>query len=95
MSETKLPAWGKVIWVSPRKTRCTADAVAANIVDTYLLHELLVNVKLPLDELSSAHLVAIEVPPAPLAGFEHDLLQLVAKLRALGPNVLLIVQPSL
>jgi hypothetical protein len=52
-------------------------------------------VKLPLDELSSAHLVAIEIPPVALKGFEHDLLHLVAKIRAIGPHVAIIVQPSL
>ncbi len=47
--------------------------------------------KLPLDELSSAHLVAIEIPPVALKGFEHDLLHLVAKIRAIGPHVAIIV----
>jgi hypothetical protein len=72
-----------------------ADALAANIAGCYLLHELLASVKLPLDELSSAHLVAIEIPPVAVKGFEHRLLHLIAKIRAIGPHVAIIVQPSL
>ena len=90
-----LPNEFKLIWISTRKAAPAADALAANIAGCYLLHELLASVKLPLDELSSAHLVAIEIPPVALKGFEHDLLHLVAKIRAIGPQVAIIVQQSL
>ncbi len=90
-----LPLDFRLIWISTRKAAPAADALAANIAGCYLLHELLASVKLPLDELSSAHLVAIEIPPVALKGFEHDLLHLVAKIRAIGPQVAIIVQPSL
>ena len=90
-----LPLDFRLIWISTRKAAPAADALAANIAGCYLLHELLASVKLPLDELSSAHLVAIEIPPVALKGFEHDLLHLVAKIRAIGPHVAIIVQPSL
>ena len=83
-----------MIWVSTRKAGPVADGLAANIVKCYLLQELLASVKLPLDELISAHLVAIEIPPVALRGFEHNLLHLVAKIRAIGPHVAIIVQPS-
>ena len=49
----------------------------------------------PLDELSTAHLAVLEVPPIAAARFEHELLRLVAKIRAQGPEVAVIVQPSL
>ena len=84
-----------MIWVSTRKAGPAADGLAANIAGCYLLHDLLASVKLPLDELSQAHLVAIEIPPLALKGFEHNLLHLIAKIRAVGPQVAIIVQPSL
>ena len=90
-----LPSEFKLIWISTRKAAPAADALAANMIGSYLFHELLASVKLPLDELSLAHLVAIEIPPVALKGFEHKLLHLVAKIRAIGPQVAIIVQPSL
>ena len=75
-----LPRDFRIIWVSTRKAGPAADGLAANIAGCYLLHELLASVKLPLDELSSAHLVAVEIPPVALEGFEHDLFHLVAKI---------------
>ena len=85
----------RVVWVSPRKTTAVANAVAANVVFACPLHELLASVKLPLDELSSAHLVVMEVPPAALSGFEHSLLRLIVKIRELGVHVAVVVQPNL
>ena len=61
----------------------------------YHFHELMASVKLPLDELCTAHLVAIEIPPVTLEGFEHTLLHLVTKVRAIGPHVAIILQPNL
>ena len=95
IAQQGLPHDFRLSWVSTRKAGPAADGLAANIVGCYLLHELLASVKLPLDELSSAHLVAIEVPPVDLKGFEHNILHLVAKIRAIGPHVAVIVQPSL
>ena len=95
IAKQSLPHDFRMIWVSTRKAGPAADGLAANILGCYLLHELLASVKLPLDELSSADLVAIEVPPVALKGFEHNLLHLVAKIRAIGPHVVVIVQPSL
>ena len=95
VTQQGLPQDFRLIWVSSRKAGPVADGLAANIVSCYLLHELMASVKLPLDELSSAHLVAIEIPPVALRGFEHSLLHLIAKIRAIGPHVAIIVQPSL
>ena len=49
----------------------------------------------PLDELSTAHAVVLEAPPIVTARFEHDMLSLVSKIVAQGPEVAIIVQPSL
>ena len=85
-----------MIWVSTRKTGPDADALAAIIAGfDRLLHEILASVKMPLDELSAAHFVAINIPPVALKGFERDLLHLIVKIRAIGPHVAIIVQPSL
>ena len=62
---------------------------------SYLLHSLLVAAKLPLDELSMAHLVAMEVPSNATLGFERLLLRLVQQTRAAGPQVAVIVAPQL
>ena len=84
-----------VAWVSTRKARHIARSLAPEVDACYFLHELLGSVKLPLDELSQTHLVVVEVPPSTLRDFEHHLAMLVAKIRAAGPHVALITQPSL
>ena len=63
-------------------------------VQTYLLHQLIAAVKLPLDELSHAHLVVMKVPPLTQRGFEHSLLRAVSKVRQVGPQVAIIVLPQ-
>ena len=68
-----------------------ADAFADRLVRTYLLHSLRVATKLPLDELSMAQLVAMEVPSKATLGFERLLLRLVQQTRAAGPQVAVIV----
>ena len=67
---------------------------SANTVRTYLLYQLLAAVKLPLDELAYAHLVAMKVPPLSQHGFEHNLLRVVSKIRQVGPHVAIIVLPQ-
>ena len=61
----------------------------------YVLHDILASVTAPLHELSSAHLVVLEIPPVATAGFEHDLLVLVQKLLALNLSALALIQLSL
>eukprot|EP00974_Lingulodinium_polyedra_P088105 8543608-Lingulodinium_polyedra.AAC.1 len=56
---------------------------------------MLANVTAPLHELSSAHAVVLEAPPIVTPRFEHDLLHLVTRIRAVGPEVAVIVQPSM
>ena len=64
-----LPADFRLAWISTRRTRHAPYVIAANVIGMYLLHEILTLVKLPLDELSTAHLVIVEVPPVFLEGF--------------------------
>ncbi len=61
---------------------------------TYLLHSLLVATKLPLDELSSANLVAMEVPSKATSGFERLLHRPVQQTRAAGPHVAVLDAPQ-
>ena len=65
-----------------------------NTLRTYLLHQLLASVKLPLDELAHAHLAVLKVPPLTQQGFEHDLLRMVSKIRQVGPQVAILVFPQ-
>ena len=51
--------------------------------------------KAPLQELTAADLVVLEVPPITEQNFECNLLNLTYKIRNLGPEVLIVVQPSL
>ncbi len=58
----------------------------ASTVQMYLLRQLTAAVKLPLDELSRAHLVVMKVPPLTARGFEHNLLRAVSEIRQVGPT---------
>ena len=49
------------------------------------------NMTAPLDELSTAHLVVLEAPPNVAARFEHDMLSLVSRIMAQGPEVAVMV----
>ena len=60
-----------------------------------MLHDMLSSISAPMHELSTAHLVVVEVPSGGAARFEHDLLNFVRKLLALNALVLIVVQPSL
>ena len=82
-------------WISTRRASGATDYVASHLSGSYLLHTMLRNVMLPLAELSQVHLVAMEIPAVAFAGFEHDLLKLVAKIQTVGPRQCVIVQPSL
>ncbi len=93
--EAQLPAEAKISWISTRKASAAADSIARNLLNSFVLHEMVVNVKAPLHELSLVHLVMLEVPPLSTPRFEHDFLSLVQKIRALGPEIAVIVQPSL
>ena len=61
----------------------------------YVLHGMMARMTAPLDELSTAHAVVLEAPPNTAVRFEHDMLNLVARIQAQGPAVAIIVQPSL
>ena len=90
-----LPPEAQIIWVSTRRAEPAADTIAGNVRERYVLNDVLVNMTAPLDELSTAHLVVLEAPPIVTARFEHTFLSLVQRIRASGPHVSTIVQPSL
>ena len=71
-----------------------ADCLAENVTKTYLLHDVLAKVELPLDEVAAASLVAIEIPPKMPGRFEHALLQLASKIKAHGPELTIISIPQ-
>ena len=93
--EAQLPAGAIIRWISTRKAFPAADMIAGNVLNKSVLHEMVVNVKAPLHELSTAHLVMLEVPPFATPRFEHEFLILIQKIRALGPDIAVMVQPSL
>jgi hypothetical protein len=72
-----------------------SDSIAVNLIGPYLWQDVTARVTLPLDELSLAHLVAIELASVSLGRFECEVLKLVTNIRNVGPRVLVFVQPSL
>ncbi len=90
-----IPLDARLIWVSTRKAMGISDVVAKHVVAVHPLHQLLQNPMLSMEEFAAVNLVALEVPPVTLAGFEHDLLRKVAKLCAANVPVAILVQPSL
>ena len=82
-------------WVSTRKTQHVASMLKRCIVSAFLLHSVMVQVTKSLDEFSQQDLVVLEVPPLTLQGFENELLTLVNNITAVGPHIVVIVQPSL
>ena len=85
----------RVAWVSTRRGESAADSISANVIGRYVLHDMMAHMTAPLDELSTAHAVVLEAPPIVTARFEHDMLKLVLKIVAQGPEVAVIVQPSM
>ena len=90
----KLSPSTRIVWVSTRRCFEAADVFAANLIGRYLLAEVIKDKDCPFHEMSTAHLVVIEAPPVAQPLFEHHLLGLVQKIRAMGPQVMLVVQPS-
>ena len=90
-----LPTGARIALVSTRRAQAAADAIAGSVFAKYILHDMLTTVTAPMHELSSAHLVVLEIPPVVTAKFEHDLLNFVQKIIDLRLAVLAVVQPSL
>ena len=66
------------------------------ITGTYLLNNVMGQVKTsPMTEFASNDLVEFEVPPFATAGFEKEFLNVVNCIHSQGPQVAVIVQPSL
>jgi hypothetical protein len=72
--KVNLPTAARIAYVS---------IVAANLIGPHLLRGVLASATLPLDELSRAHLVAIECPSVSLGKFEYDLPKLVTAVATL------------
>ena len=90
-----MPNAARIALVSTRRAQPAADHLAGSVCAKYILHDMLSSVTAPMHELSSAHLIALEIPPVVTVRFEHDLLNFVQKLLALNVHVLAVVQPSL
>ena len=89
-----LPADLRVGWISTRKLKPAADALAQYVTHSYLLHHVLKDCNASLTELGNCDLVVIEAPPTMLAGFETDLNRVVSKIKASGPEVAVVCQPG-
>ena len=61
----------KVVWASTRRAVGAADSFAANTTARYLLSDVWKSVDAPLQEFSSAHIVALELPPVVQLGYEQ------------------------
>ena len=85
----------KIAWISSRRGTTAADVVSNNVLNRYLLHDVMSKVTAPFHELSHAHVAVLEVPPSVAPLYEHKLLDTVSRIRAVGPGVALIVQPSM
>ena len=85
----------RIAWVSTRRGSPAADVIASNVIGRYVLHDMIRNVTAPLDELSTAHAVVLEVPSVVQQRFEHDMLDLVGRVMRQCSRVAIIVQPSL
>merc|ERR1711873_348278 len=93
--QARLHPSARIAWISTRRCGPAADIIAANVIGRYVLYDMMANMTAPLDELSTAHLVVLEAPPDVAARFEHDMLSLVSRIMAQGPEVAVLVQPSL
>ena len=91
----KLPVDYRIAWISTRRGFEAADHFAENLMGRYLLADMIADKENQMHEVKSAHLVAIEAPPVAKPLFEHELIALIRKIRALGPEVLLVIQPSI
>ena len=74
-----------------------ADGLAGNIVNRYVLHDVITSGSALFQEFSKADLVAFEVPPVTRPQFEHRVLEIVQRIgsNGAGPEVLVVTQPSL
>ena len=90
----KLPNDFRVAWISTRRAHAATDKIAGHVLGPYLLHDFMADVKAPLQELTQAHAVVLEVLPVCKPKFEHDLLNLVHKILNVASALVVVVQPS-
>ena len=85
----------RIAWISTRRGASAADGILANVLGRYLLHDVVSQLTAPFHELSHAHVAVLEVPPSVAPLYEHKLLDTITRIRAAGPEVAVIVQPSM
>ena len=90
-----IPSKTKVVWVSTRRGSSVADIIVGNILNRYVLQDVLTKGAALFHEFSEADLVVFEVPPVTRPQFEHKMLDVVQKVLNSGPDVMVVVQPSL
>ena len=90
-----LPHDFAAVWVSTRRALPAADALAANVLERYVLHDVMGRLTALYQEFSQAHVAVLEVPPSVSPSYEHKLLDVISRIKAAGPEVAVIVQPSM
>lgn len=82
-------------WVSTRRNQLAlSGSLPGSLYKTFLLHEVLSSKTAPLEELAAHPLVAFELPPTTMAGFERSFCQLVKRLREKHVHILTVVLPG-
>ena len=67
----------RIALICTRRALPAADTFAGNLLSKHVLHDMLASVTAPMHELSTAHIVALEIPTIVTQKFEHQLLVLV------------------
>ena len=88
-------AVANAILVTTRRGELCCAHFAKHVRQQYNLEQVLSSNHSILQEFSNAKVVIFEVPPVTRPRFEFRMLQTVEKLRALGLDILICVQPSL
>ena len=86
---------GRVAWISTRRAAPAADTIAGQLIGRYHLADVLASKDAPLTEMITADVVMIELPPVMKLRFEHQVLDMVAKLQVASLEILLMVFPCL
>ena len=78
-------------WISTRRAAPAADTIAGQLIGRYHLADVLASKDAPLTEMIAADVVMIELPPVMKLRFEHQVLDMVAKLQAASLEIVLMV----
>ena len=72
-----------------------ADMLTPAPVSKYLLHDVIGQMKAQFDEMANADLVALDIPPIAEPLYERKVLDIVSRIHQAGPQVVLMVRPSM